>query len=363
MKSIKIGLLFCLVIFYSLPLHSIEPIVNVPSLPRNLRNYVTDEVKYFETLIDYYLRAKLLESQLGIDTVQPISYTYVQNQDLAAIRNYYNVASSLWQRVKNLPESARFLNCQQNLNKLLNENMLLKIENDSLTVVASNNETYRKLISLRDSIIQSIQLNLIQCEEEISLKYLKMLERPKYSAFLGLNCKAAQWFFDNPRVNTYMAPSLDFEIHLFKVAKDVLGFKFSSSYTYLTNVVEFTDRGFTVKHTYKDDIWNFSTIFYVNLSRIINSHTIHWEIDLHAGYFRGFTKSPTPFTFQNDYKGYSFGFYSMLGGFGRQFPLGVILGASFYKYIDEIGYDGLRLGKPFVPNVFVGFNVNVFNSF
>lgn len=340
------------------------PIVNVPDLPRNLRNFVTDESKYFELLLDYYVRAKLLACQLdSLNIVPNISYTYIQNQDLQEIRRYYNLAKELYKKVIDQPDEPRIISLQNQLQKATEELYRAKIELDSLKFIVKDVEACKRISDLKDSVINSLSNKLFECEKNSLNEFLKQLSRSKFSPLLGGNIKAQQFFFDNPRLTTSLSPSFDLELHLFRFANDVLGLKFSASYTYLSNTVEFPDMTFPLKETYKDDIWNFSTLFYVDLSKMINSQSVYWEIDLSAGYFRGFTKSYSPVNFQNDYKGYSLGAYTLLGGFSQRVPIGVLAGVSFFKFIDNFGYEGLMLGKPFVPSAFIGIKFNILNTF
>ncbi|MFN3782080.1 MAG: hypothetical protein ACK4SO_07885, partial [Candidatus Kapaibacteriota bacterium] len=202
------------------------------------------------------------------------------------------------------------------------------------------------------------------CEEKNLTQISRILKQKKYPPTLAFEVKAAQWFFENSRVNTYIAPSFGLEFHLFNVANDALSFKFSSNYTLLTNLVETSTPDFqSIAYTYKDDIWNFSAIIAVNLSKMIDPKSFHWEIDLSGGYFLGFTKSPSPFVFQNDYKGYSLSLQTVFIPFNRRVPISIVFGGAFSKFIDELTYGGLSLGKPFVPNIFLGLKFSVLNSF
>jgi hypothetical protein len=66
----KIILLFML-IFGTIQLMAIEPIVYVPQLPADLDAYTDDENIYFSKLMDYYLPAKMLETQLILYNQKP----------------------------------------------------------------------------------------------------------------------------------------------------------------------------------------------------------------------------------------------------------------------------------------------------
>ncbi len=365
MKNFKFVISLSLAILYSLHLHAVPPVVSVPKLPKNLRNYITDEKKYFEVLLDYYIRAKLLEAQLGVDSiVPPLSYSALENQDVKVIKNYSDIANTLYVQIKSLPEIPRILKLQYNLERVLDENQKLKYQNDSLKLLATESSLCRKLISLRDSIIAQLSVDLSECEENNLTQISHILKQRKYPPTLAFEVKANQWFFENPRVDTYIAPSFALEFHLFNLADDILSFRFSCNYTFLTNLVETPIGDFQIiKQTYKDDIWNFTAIFAVNLSRMINSKSFHWELNLSGGYFLGFTKSPSPFVFQNDYKGYSLGLQTVFSTFNRRVPISIVFGGAFSKLIDELTYDGLSLGKPFIPNVFLGLKFSVLNSF
>lgn len=364
MRYFKLNFLL-FIILSNISLYSIPPIVNVPKLPKNLRNFITDEAKYFEVVLDYYIRAKLLEAQLGVDTiVPPLSYSAIQNQDLKEIRTYSDIANTLYDRVKNLPEIQRIAKLQYNLGKVLDENQKLKLENDSLKLLSVEANLYRRLISLHDSIITELSKILSETEEENLTQINNILRQKRYPPTLAFEVKATQWFFENSRVNTYIAPSFGLEFHLFSLANDILSFKFSPNYTFITNLIETPYDDFQLlRQTYKNDIWNFSSIFAVNLSKVIDSKSFHWEIDLTGGYFLGFTKSPSPFGFQNDFKGYSLGIQTVFSAFNRRIPISVVLGGAFSKFIDELKFEGLSLGKPFIPNVFLGLKFSVLNSF
>lgn len=356
-------LLILFTFLVNLRLKAVQPVVEVPELPKNLRNFVTNEEKYFDLLIDYYLRAKLLESQLNIKTVPQISYSYVQNQDLKVLKDYYNLANELRNKVLVLPENPRILNLQEILNNLYKENEMLKIENDSLKYENSFLLANGKLLEIKDSLIKKLTKEIVATEEKYTKEIIKFLNKSKPVPLLSADINALYWFYGNDRIKTYLAPSFDLDFNFMSIAGGALNLMFSTSYLYLTNIVEFPGTDFLPrKNTYKDDIWDFDLKFEINLSKLLNSNSIYWGIGLGAGYFIGFTKSPLPFIFQNDYRGFSLHFQTNVGGFNKRIPIGIVLGASFYKYIDEIGYERLGLGKPFVPSVYAGIKFSLLNS-
>jgi len=106
----KIILLFML-IFGTIQLMAIEPIVYVPQLPADLDAYTDDENIYFSKLMDYYLPAKMLETQLILynqkpnQTVPQLTYDIISDLEPRTISNYYKIAKNLYEQAKSLQYS------------------------------------------------------------------------------------------------------------------------------------------------------------------------------------------------------------------------------------------------------------------
>jgi hypothetical protein len=100
-----------------------------------------------------------------------------------------------------------------------------------------------------------------------------------------------------------------------------------------------------------------------NISKALNANAFFWQFGLGAGYFLGFSKEQQPFGLQTDYKGYTLNIYTVLGGFSKRVPIGFVFGGTFFKYLDELSYDGLMIGKAFIPSFYLGLRFNLLNSF
>ncbi|MGC8956371.1 MAG: hypothetical protein ACP5LT_00910 [Candidatus Kapaibacteriota bacterium] len=339
---------------------SLLPIVSVPELPKNLRNFVTDERKYFELLVDYYVRAKLLEAQLDTSGLVPLlGYDAIVNQDLQELKRFANLSKELYNKVLGLPEERRITNLRKQVDKLLWENRMLKIENDSLRVESE----FKALVDLKDSLIRSLSMKLIDCEYNNDFELYSQLERTKYQSLMSFGVSAVQMFYDNLNLTSYLAPSFDLSLRLLSIDNGSAYLNFETSYIYLTNLVKFPEIENQVQFKYKDDIWNFNVSIAFNLSKILNANSFYWQLGIGSGYMLAFSKEQVPFGFQNDYKGYSIIIYTILGGFSKRVPIGIVIGGKLFKYLDELRYNSLSLGKPFVPGFYLGLKFNILNSF
>ncbi|ROL56576.1 hypothetical protein D9V84_07655 [Bacteroidetes/Chlorobi group bacterium Naka2016] len=339
---------------------AIQPIVTVPELPRNLRNFVADERKYFELIVDYYLRAKLLEAQLDTsNVVQAINYDAVQNLDLNELRKMASLAKELYNKVLALPEEKRIINLRQQIDKLLKENLFLKIENDQLKVESN----YKSLVDLKDSLILALTKQLIECENDKTKELLNIYEKTQNPPLLSFGVNGTQYFFDKGNLRTYIAPTFDLSLRFLNLASGIVNLDFTTNYTYLTNIVDNTYNDIVLQQKFKDDIWNFQVSIGFDMSKVLNAKSFMWKIGFGAGYFLCYTKEEQVYGFQNDYRGFSVNIHTIIGGFSKKVPIGIVAGGTFFKYLDDLAYDRVFLGKVFVPSIYLGLKFNFINSF
>lgn len=354
---------------------SAEPVANVPQLPGNLEPYTDSEEMYFDKLMEYYIPALMLETQLKLMNVTPkskvplVSSTMLSNMDPKYFKQYNKIAFELYAQIKDLPMDV----IDKQLANSETENKMLKKENTKLMIdtigAHKNKELYEMLLA---SIDQTISANK-SLEQKYVLRIKKLLSElsdVKYNANQCLNSNpsfvltispfAEQFFNNNSQINSVLSPGILGSMSVLRISKDVGIINIWGKYTFITSDNK-NRNGYFI--TYKEDMWSFGGDFEVNLTKLMNEENFSWSFKIGAGYFKGYVKTPNLALAEQSYHGNLIKLETDFYNFSQIFPFGIVIGANFNKYSTDLIYSDflneINLGSPWVPSIYMGLKFNL----
>jgi hypothetical protein len=364
---------------------AVEPICNVPPLPGNLDSYTDEEGIYFDKLMEYYLPAATLEAQLKLMNITPkmkvpvLSSEMLDNMDPKYFKQYNKIAFELYSQIKNLKMDV--VNKQLFDSEL--ENKSLKKENTQLTIDTIGTQKYKELYNmLLEAVDKSISDNK-KVEKKYVEKIRKLLDELSDTKFnlapdekinaayvLTLSPIIEQYYYNNEKIGTEIAPGAMISMNLLRISKNVGVINAWGKYTYLTSRVNLNSNwnGFTTNEiTYKNDIWGFGGDFELSISELAKFESLSWSFKLGFGYMQGYVKSLNLAIIDKEFSGNIIKIETDFYNFNKTFPFGVKIGANFNKYNTDLVYPQFQkeiyMEKPWIPSVYFGLNFNLLQVF
>jgi len=365
----KIILLFML-IFGTIQLMAIEPIVYVPQLPADLDAYTDDENIYFSKLMDYYLPAKMLETQLILynqkpnQTVPQLTYDIISDLEPRTISNYYKIAKSLFNQVQSLQYSQidnELANSKAAIEKLNNEIVKLSLDTTGITQIIETNEFLKennqelrqKMNEIEKAYLQKIA-ELDKQIYETKMQYAKN-DRVYPTFLLTASPLIEQFFFGNDNLSSPISPGAMANLSLIKLWNNTTVISLWGRYQYLSTEAISTIDPYFGTSTFYTNVWSFGLDFELNLSKLFEIKDFDWTMKLGGGYLIQNTTNANQSTINADVIKFQLDFYN----FSKTLPLGVVVGTTFNKYLDDLVIGWIHLGTPWVPTIYAGLKFDI----
>jgi hypothetical protein len=364
---------------------AVEPTAFVPPLPGNLDAYTDNEEIFFAKVMDYYIPALLLDNQLRllgqtpqIKVIPKFTYEMVNNLDPKYIKQYYKIATDLFNQVKNTELNIvdqNLYKCEKEKSEL--QKQVIKL---SLDTIAStqNKELYEMLIKNFDStIIQHKEFEKLLLEKIDKLN--SELYNDKINNINGnsnlqifsikVSNELEQFFYSLDNIQTYLSPGIDCNITLIKLSPQANFISLWGKYNYIANLVTTSQNNRADFNNWKfsSDLLSLGMNFEFSLSQIINTNNLNWIFDLGIGYFKQYTKVVNTNLPDNEFSGYKIKMETSFYKFSQVFPIGLVFGVDFNKYSDNlffpVGPSAVDLGKIWAPSVYAGIRFNLINIY
>ncbi|HRT67403.1 MAG TPA: hypothetical protein P5216_01545 [Bacteroidota bacterium] len=358
-------ILLLMLIFCTIQLKAIEPIVQVPQLPADLDAYTDDENIYFSKLMDYYLPAKMLETQIILykqkpnQTIPQLTYDIISDLDAKTISKYYKIAKNLYNQVQLLQYSQidnELANSKAAIEKLNNQIVKLSLDTTGIGQIVETNEFLKennqelrqKMNEIEKAYLQKIA-ELDKQFYETKMQYAK--NERIYPAFLLTTSPVIeQFFFSNDDLSAPISPGVMVNLSLVKLWDNTTIISLWGKYQYLTAKVTNPANASSVENTYYNNVWNFGLDFELNLSKVLEIKDFSWTFKFGGGYLVQNIINSDQNSINGNVIKLEFDFYN----FSKTLPFGVIIGTTFNKYGDPIVIGELTMGREWVPTIYAG---------
>lgn len=363
-------ILFLSIFLYSLQLMAIEPVVQVPQLPADLDAYTDDENIYFSKILDYYLPAKVLETQLILynqkpnQTIPQLTYDIISDLEPRKISNYYQIAKSLFNQVQSLEYSQidnELANSKAEIEKLNKEILRLSLDTTGISQIIETNKFLKEnnqslRVQLQD--IETIYLQKIaELDRQIyetKMQYAKN-ERIYPTFLLTASPLIEQFFFGNDNLSNPISPGAMVNLSVLKLWDNTSVISLWGKYQYLSTEATSTIDPYFGTSTFYTNVWSFGLDFELNLSKLFEIKDFDWTMKLGSGYLIQNTTNAIQNTINADVIKFQLDFYN----FSKTLPLGVVIGTTFNKYLDDLVIGWIHIGTPWVPTIYAGLKFDI----
>lgn len=374
--------LLILLPLFPIQLFAIKPVVMVPPEPRNYEAYTESEEIYFDKLLEFYIPAIMLQSQLKILGVQQIpslptiTYQDLENMEIRTLQRVSRIARNLYNMIDSLPESYNpaLINCEKVRSDL--ESKLFKLSLDTISL--SRERKYIEILQKKlAEIIEKSEQNEMMfnkkyqelVEENFNLKYFGLLDKDPIQIFLvKILTKATQIYVNNSDIEKSIYPTFNLNFDAVNIAKQRVSIGLWTEYSFLTTKVKpyriIPNRD---REHYNEQIISGGLDVGINLSKFFNIKTLRWDFDLGVGYFKGFVNHAN-YTFpKSEYQGNIIKAETSFQNFSRLTPFGVHLGIYFNKFNEDVLYftdsQPVTMKWGWRPSVYAGISFNIIQIF
>ena len=359
---------------------STEPACTVPPLPGNLDAFTDTEEMYFDKIMEYYLPAIILESQLKMMNVEPKVKVHRLNSEMLAnldpkyIKYYNKVGFDLYSQIKELQMDV--------VNKQLfdseTENRQLKKDVTQLMIDTIGTMKYKELYNMLLSSIdkslsdnKEIEKRFVEKIDKLlneisSVKYnLTSFEKAKPSYVMTIAGIGEQVMYNSSQINGDIAAGAILTLNTLRIAKDVGVINIWGKYSLLTSEnLPLTSNAQNLTYLkYKNDMWSVGGDFELNLSHLFKTNAVNWNLKLGFGYMKGFIRTTNTSLPDKLYNGNLIKLETNLFNFNNIMPFGIVFGANFYKFNSDLIYPtynyDINLGNPWIPSIYFGLNFNL----
>lgn len=369
-KKMKKFALFFLVFFCTLQVKAIEPIVQIPPLPADLDAYTDDENIFFSKLLDYYLPAKILETQIILYNQKPnqsvpqLTYEMISDLETKSISNYYKIAKNLYEQAKSLQYSQidnELANSKAEIEKLKQELMRLTLDTTGLSQIEETNlflkENNQNLRNQMNNIERTYLEKIAEIDNQVyqaKLQYAKK-DRIYPSFLLTASPIVEQFFFGNDQVKTPISPGAMVNLSVLKLWDNTSIISLWGQYQYLSPQANYSFYYDYNQITFNYNLWSFGLDFELNLSKLFEIDDFDWALKLGGGYLIQNSSNFNEGTLNADVIKLQLDFFN----FSKTLPLGIVVGATFNKYLDPLTIGSVYLGTPWVPAIFAGLKFDI----
>lgn len=349
---------------------AIEPVVQVPQLPADLDAYTDDENIYFSKLMDYYLPAKVLETQLILykqkpnQTIPQLTYDIISDLEPRTISNYYKIAKSLLNQVQSLDYSQidnELANSKAEIEKLKKEIVRLSLDTTGISQIIETNEFLKEnnqeLRQKMNEIEKAYLLKIAEIDKQIYSTKLQYAQNEKiYPTFLlTASPLIEQFFFGDENLSSPISPGAMVNLSVLKLWDNTSVISLWGKYQYLSTEAISTIDPYFGKSIFYTNVWSFGLDFELNLSKVFEIKDFDWTMKLGGGYLIQNTTNAIQNTINADVIKLQFDFYN----FSKTLPLGVVIGTTFNKYLDDLVIGWIHLGTPWVPTIYAGLKFDI----